>query len=177
MRRYPGFLTVLALGFALTACGEAPFKAPLPDRELEGAVSTVPAFPTGNWSDDYGTVWAARVSDAAVIAQGLCGPGLALVLRGQIEGSRLDYRIEGADRTVLANGRADLVNVGHAFFDTRFPDGTPNAEGVLHFSHDSPVRGSAGLLSACLASAPPDTDPPPDIADQLKPAPEQELQP
>lgn len=177
MKQLASSLLILGFGLTLAACGEAPFKAPLPDRELAGAESGAHVYPTGNWSDDYGNVWAAQVTGAAVTAQGMCGPGLALVLRGEIDGRQLRYQIEGEDRVVVASGQADLVNGGHAFFDTRFPDGTPSAEGVLHFAHASPVRDSAGLPTACLASAPPNPGARPYIDPQQKPAPEQEAQP
>ena len=136
---------ILALG--MSACGEAPLKAPLPGRNLDGGKldggPAALAFPTSAWSDDYGSGWQATVTGERVTAEGVCGAASGLVLAGVVAGQRLDYRISGPAGDAIASGHADLINADHAFFETRLLDGSLNAEGVLHFSHASHVREAA----------------------------------
>ena len=140
-----------SLTLAMAACGEAPLKAPLPGRTLDGGTAAL-AFPTSAWSDDYGGNWQATVVNGQVTAEGLCGSASGLILAGAIAGQRLDYRISAPEGETIALGHADLVNADHAFFETRMLDGSLNAEGVLHFSHASPAREAALPTAApCIA--------------------------
>jgi hypothetical protein len=180
-------LGALSLGaLTLANCGPAPLKAPIPGRTDTGTPApTVKgiAFISGEWRDDLGNTWVAIVNDAAgatqtVTAQGKSGPSMGLVLLGDVKDGILSYRISTPDGIPLASGSAQMINANHAFFDTRLPDGSPNADGVLHINHAPPaqpemVTGAADC--AAVPATPPALDgeiPTPSVVEPSKPFPE-----
>lgn len=155
MTRNLAFLTLSITTMALTACGPAPLKAPIPGREdtasIQAPVSDF-TFTSGTWRDDLGNSWSASVTgppdgSQTVTAQNTTGPGTGLVLLGDVIGGVLNYRIATPDGTALATGKAYMINGNHAFFETVNADGTPNADGVLHINHAPPAQ----MLPPCEA--------------------------
>ncbi|MFT3726172.1 MAG: hypothetical protein QM773_21615 [Hyphomonadaceae bacterium] len=152
----------------LVACGEAPFKAPRPEAsDLDGAPPKSIAFPSGDWTDDYGDLWKASVDEGKVSAVASCGPRLGSVLSGNVAEGVLDCRISDGAGAEYAAGRAQLINDRHAFFETRFKDGSATSEGLLHLLHDAPVRKSGPTSSTACVEIPV----PPPLAAPTNPTP------
>jgi hypothetical protein len=158
-------ISILILSLALTACKPSSVFGPesqKKDELLGGETTELPAspalfYPTGQWEDGLGNSWDVSVTGATLSATLGTGNLAGVTMTGHINDSELLYQIAYPDSTPLAQGEAHLIDDTHALFETRNPDGSLNAHGLLHFNH--PAFVPAGQPTELRPQAvDPDTD-------------------
>jgi hypothetical protein len=158
-------IPLLILSLALTACKPSSVFGPDSEKKdelLGGETAELPVspalhYPTGQWEDGLGNDWEVNVTGANLAATLGTGNLAGVTMTGQINAGQLVYQIAYPDKTPLAEGQAHLIDDTHALFETRNPDGSLNAHGLLHFNH--PAFVPAGQpIELRPQSIDPDTD-------------------
>lgn len=136
-------ISVLILILVLTACKPSSVFGPDSEKKdellggetAEQLASPALYYPTGQWEDGLGNSWDVSVTGANLAATLGTGNVAGVTMTGHINDSQLIYQIAYPDSTPLAAGEARLIDDTHALFETRNPDGSLNAHGLLHFNH------------------------------------------